>query len=480
MRLNPAAVLVAGLLLAGVAAACTVAAFGPAATVDGRPILWKNRDVDNDNQEAAFRIGPRYRYVTNVYGSEDTLSAWGGVNEVGFAIMNSNSYNLSGFVDSDDGSIMAVALGTCATVDDFKRVMDSTNFVGRTQPANFGVFDSTGRTVFFEASNTFYSVHDAGDDSLGYLIRANYSVTGDTLRMRGRNRFERASELCRRAHAEGRLGVPFIVGELARDIGQVGFDPYPLPWQQTWPGLPPGYLPIDTTICRTSTRSVEIMVGPRPGEPVGRGMMWIMLGSPDAALPIPLWVSGGQVPEQLNGPERSEICDEANSVRNFLRSDRGRPGAVNTFRLSLVREELLAYDSLLLAMVRDSEALWPDGPTPAQASSLTAAATRLVLDAYVNLWDRIGRRVWGTSLPARETAAVTPRNLGRDSLTAMMLNPDYSGPAAVYDASGREMASLLLQRGRFSCARPALAAGTYYVVYPPAAGIEPGRFTIIR
>jgi hypothetical protein len=210
--------------------ACTVGVFGPSATTDGRPILWKNRDVDNDNQEVAFRQGPRFAYVTNVYGSEDTIGAWAGINAAGFAIMNSNSYNLSGLTDAaDDGDIMALALGTCATVDELKAILDSTNVVGRTQPANFGCFDSTGRTVFFEASNTFYTIYEASADPYGYLLRANYSMSGDSVRLRGKNRYDRAMQVTLPEWQRSGISVPFLVSVLCRDMGQVGFDPYPSP-----------------------------------------------------------------------------------------------------------------------------------------------------------------------------------------------------------------------------------------------------------
>lgn len=180
--------------------ACTIGVFSPATTEDGRPILWKNRDVESPNRETKILSGPKFRFVANVYAGE-TLDVWAGINEAGFAIMNSNSYNPSGLptphlIRGDDGNIMRLALGNCATVNDFARLLDSFNIVGRETPANYGVFDATGAAAIFEASNTYYTRYDADLDSLGFLLRANYSISGAPTRLVGKNRFERAMELC--------------------------------------------------------------------------------------------------------------------------------------------------------------------------------------------------------------------------------------------------------------------------------------------
>ncbi|MEO0005587.1 MAG: carcinine hydrolase/isopenicillin-N N-acyltransferase family protein, partial [candidate division WOR-3 bacterium] len=169
------------------------------ATRENRPILWKNRDVSNPNQEMRFFSGERFRFIANVYAGE-TLDVWAGINEAGFAIMNSNSYNLGGGGEdrggADDGTIMRLALGSCASVEDFERLLDSLNLVGRETPANFGVFDNSGKAAIFEASHTFYTRYDADEESLGFLLRANFSMSGGPTRLLGKNRFERALQLC--------------------------------------------------------------------------------------------------------------------------------------------------------------------------------------------------------------------------------------------------------------------------------------------
>jgi hypothetical protein len=481
--LTAAAVWPLAMLLSGTARACTIGVFSPEATAIGRPILWKNRDVDNDNQEAVFRTGSRYSYVTNVYGSEDTASAWAGINEAGFAIMNSNSYNLSGrATGADDGSIMAEALGSCATVDDFKRIMDSTNIVGRTQPSNFGVFDATGRTAIYEASNTFYTVCDAADDSLGFLLRANYSMSGDSIRTRGKNRYERAMQLVLPVRRAGGITPRFLFDVVGRDVGQTFFDPYPLPFCDSLDGLAYGYVPIDSTIGRHTTRSVEVMVGPRPGEPASRGMMWISLGAPADGLPIPLWVSGGPVPELLHGVGSSVICDEALRVRDYVRADPSHPSAVNTFRMQLVMAGFAQAESAIFRAAADSEAAWTDGPSPEQAAGLTDWASERVLAAYFDLWDELNHPEWGINVPKPDPRLRARPSVSRETIRVTLPGSSWHGPVRIFDAMGRQVATLPWQQsGTVVNWTPRdLASGTYFMLFPPESGLKPARITYLR
>lgn len=378
------------LLSLSIATACTIGAFGPTAISEGRPVLWKNRDVTNPDQEMKFLCGPRFRFIANVYAGE-TLDVWAGINEVGFAIMNSNSYNLTdNLTDADDGNIMRLALGTCATVEDFARLLDSLNIVGRETPANFGVFDATGTTAIFEAGYTSYTRYDSKDDSLGFLIRANYSMSGGPSRILGKNRFERAQQLCRAAFHENRLNLTFIIGTLARDLGQVGFDPYPLPFLGKFGSLPFGYLPTDTTICRSQTRSVEIMVGPAPGAQPRTGMMWVLLGQPVATLPIPLWEVAETVPPLLDGTITAPICDEAQRLVSYLYPLPEHPKAINTQRLARWLQFIAPIESTIFELVARYEAEWGStGPSREAARALTDSICQLVLATYQNFWQTV-------------------------------------------------------------------------------------------
>ena len=461
--------------------ACTIGAFSPSSTREIRPILWKNRDVHNPDQEMKLFTGERFRFIANVYAGE-TLDVWAGINEAGFAIMNSNSYNLPGanrqgflhfgrndevwgrndiqecpmtnsqcpmdsrlrgndrqWSGADDGRIMRIALGTCATVADFARLMDSFNIVGRQTPANFGVFDASGKTVIFEASNTYWTVYDAQDDSLGFLLRANFSMSGGQARLLGKNRFERAMELCVPAVSEKRLSVEFIVKNLCRDLGQVGFNPYPLPFLSRLEPLPYGYLPTDTTICRNLTRSVEIMVGPEPNKSLNTSMIWVLLGAPIATLPIPLWIKAGKIPKELDGHLSASICDEAQRLRDFLYPLSEFPNAINTFRLAQWLDHIAPVESTIFDLVARHESIWgSSGPDSTSAAGLTEEICTLVLRTYQDFYSKI----------EPERATVNPFAQKSCPATILYSSLDLPGNARVYDVSGRK-APLPLSSGLY-------------------------------
>jgi hypothetical protein len=224
------------------------------------------------------------------------------------------------------------------------------------------------------------------------------------------------------------------------------------------------------------------MIGPRPGEPTSRGMMWILLGTPEAALPVPLWVQGGQVPEALNGPGSSIICDEAIGIRDFLRSDAEHPTAVNTFRLCVVRRVLAAVESTLLAMVADSEAVWTSGPTAGQAHDLTAAACEIVLQGYADLWDEINRHAWGSGLPGVAGRTKPQPSISRETVRVTVPGAGWHGPVSICDALGRRVAHFpYSQSGSVVNWTPkGLGSGSYFVVFPAAAQMPPTRITYIR
>lgn len=464
--------LLAVAVLAGALAACTIGAFAPWATADGRPVLWKNRDVANPDQAVRFFDDARLRFVANVYAGE-SLKVWAGINERGFAIMNSDAHNIGGRDQLDDGIVMRLALGNCATVDDFARLMDSLNEVGREKAGNFGVFDSTGATAMFEAASTFYRRFDA--DSTGIILRANYAYAGDSNRMSGRNRHDRAWQLVGRELAERRLGVPFIVATLARDLGQVGFDPYPLPWEDRLGDLPFGFLPTDTTIGRTTTRSVEILVGPRPGGPAAGGMMWYLPGSPFASSPLPLWVAGGTVPPLLNGPATSRLCDEAQELERYLRSAPRRPGLINTLSLRLAFDFFAPFEERVFARVESLEAAaGPAGPDSAAAAGLSRRCAGELLEQYGRFWGRFDGSVpVDPARPAEPAAATVAR--GRLAVPV----PAGATRLAVYDVGGRvALRAGVADRARVELDVAGLAPGGYYIIFD--SGPADGRLRFAR
>lgn len=294
---------------------CTIALVSGRATADGRPLLWKNRDAGYMNNEVVYFNDGAYAYVTLVTAGE-TDKAWLGVNDRGFAIMNSLSYNLPDTYQGGitNGALMKLALQTCAGVGDFERLLQETNKTGRQNPANLGAIDAGGRAVLFEAGNWSYKAFDAGDPKVapgGFVVRANLSLSADTT---GFNtwRWRRALALVEKAVAEGGAKVPDLAA-IARDLHAADCDPYPLPYSGTPPGWPDafGYVRTDETINRRTTVAGGVVRGVLPGEDPRLSVFYAALGQPVVAPFLPVWAAAGKTPPEVDGPITAPICNLA-------------------------------------------------------------------------------------------------------------------------------------------------------------------------
>ncbi len=177
--------LIAIMVLAFPGMACTSAIIGPKASASGRPILWKHRDTSNTDNKVEY-VAPAngaYGYVALFNASDVALrEAWMGMNEVGFAVMNTASYNIkddkvSAKKMDKEGILMTKALKTCRTVDDFAALLDSYPRPMGVE-ANFGVIDAYGNGAYFETNNHSYVKYPLDETENDILIRTNYSHSG--------------------------------------------------------------------------------------------------------------------------------------------------------------------------------------------------------------------------------------------------------------------------------------------------------------
>jgi len=297
---------------------CTIGVFSGSVTSDNRPILWKNRDVwDADQRYIHYSSYIRDSITTlpftgNVYRA-DTTRVYMGANSAGFAIMNSDSYNLddSLAVGIDDGTLMRIALETCQTIDDFILLLDSTNVIGRKDCWNFGVLDSSGNCAIYECSNYSYTEFMVGGDDPGnpdYLIRGNFSVSGNDNPLTGLDRYDRAISLTELKLTENYIDAGFVLETLTRDLYNFIDDPYPLPYSGSQDGGPEGYVfNLWCTIANRNTYSAVVIRGVADEEPQYLTTIFAMLGSPNLTLAFPLWVAAGNVPVYLNHPDGAPV-----------------------------------------------------------------------------------------------------------------------------------------------------------------------------
>lgn len=308
---------------------CTIGVFAGSATADGRPILWKNRDVTNDIQKFCY-FEPRlpnsdtvfFPYIGNVY-SADTTKVYMGLNQAGFAIINANCYNLPDTLGRgiDDGELLRMALERCRTVSDFDHFLDNTVVKGRKDCWNVGVIDAHGGAALYECSNYTYTKYDASDPEQtpdGIIIRTTFAFSGNSHRP-SMNRYKRAHYLAHNPRGEAKLDVRYVLQIMSRDLFNFLDDPYPLPYTGQQNGMPPGFiLSQDVTINRNVTRSVMVIRGVMPDEDPRLSTVFCTIGPPVISVAYPLWVSSRSVPVQLNFGEEVPMFTKVLQHRNNL------------------------------------------------------------------------------------------------------------------------------------------------------------------
>jgi len=296
---------------------CTIGVFGEGVTPDGRPILWKNRDVANSNQrfiyvESYQRDGIwTIPYIGDVYSS-DSSRVYMGANSEGFAIINSDSHNLNDTLDEgiDDGTLMRIALETCENMADFEVLLDSTDIIGRKNCWNFGTMDKAGECAIFECGNHSYIklVPDINELlGCGYLIRANFSLSGGD-QQTGFDRYKRAIELTEDRLISGAMDEQYVLSHMMRDLANPYDNPYPWPYFRSQAGGPEGYIfNYGCTISNNRTSSAVVIKGIRPGEDPLMTTIYAVIGSPDISLAYPLWVGARTVPIFLSRPDSTPM-----------------------------------------------------------------------------------------------------------------------------------------------------------------------------
>ncbi len=298
----------AALLAAGNVWACTSAIVSAKAAKNGRPLLWKHRDTSAENNfvERMPAQNGDLAYVALYNAGDSTLSeAWMGMNEAGFAIMNTASYNLAPdtakFMDQE-GVVMALALKKCRTLSDFETLLDTLPKPMGVQ-ANFGLIDAAGEGAYYETDDYSYTKFSLADAPGGVLVRTNYSYSGAPDKGYGYIREENAKELL----------APYIKGDsitpstFTEGISQCFY--HSLLGEDLTEGN--GEWIIDQDFIPRNISSASIVIeGVEPGEDPRLSIMWTEIGYPPCSYVLPVTVDS--VPEELRpiGPNgHSPLCD---------------------------------------------------------------------------------------------------------------------------------------------------------------------------
>lgn len=327
--------------------ACTSAIISARSSASGRPMLWKHRDTSNANSRVAYisaSAAVELSYV-GVFNANDTLNrqAWMGMNEAGFAIMNTASYNIlaKGVKAGDkEGYVMARALGVCRTVEDFAHFLDSLSRPMGVE-ANFGVIDALGYGAYFETGNDSYVRYDLKDAEDGMLVRTNYSLSGQPGEGSGYMRYANAIHLLTPAAKDCKVTPELLTETLSRSFyrDDIGYDLLEDTVQEV---LDLDFIPRYTSV---ATVVIEGMVPcdtlPSTEEVARQYIMWTGLGYPPLAEMRPVWMLSDGVEADLQGQGRnnhSPLADMAQSKRLEIFSTRSEKENKRFVNLNKLKE----------------------------------------------------------------------------------------------------------------------------------------------
>ena len=302
--------------------ACTSIIVAGKATTDGRPVMYKNRDTNClDNRVERYQ-GKIYAFIGLVNAPVKTGEVWAGINEAGFCIMNTASYNIKDDNVPDknmdkEGILMFDALGVCATVEDFRQFLKD-----RKKPmgveANFGVIDAHGGASYFEVNNQQWWEYDVNEEPAGYRVVTNFSFAGRPEDNQGVERYKTATSIMNdyvRGHSLGEYDIKhdFLMNNFSRS------------YRHAFLGTPDDFCPasgitVDQDyIPRRITSAAVTMEGVRPGEDPAKTVMWTSLGYPATSPAIPLLVGKTDIlPDYVKRFDKgghSRISDYSNDIK---------------------------------------------------------------------------------------------------------------------------------------------------------------------
>ncbi len=370
---------------------CTSAVISPAASAGGVPMLWKNRDTGVLSNKIVYVRESPCSYLALVNADYPSgRQCFAGLNSAGFAIMNTVAYNLpekAGEFKDLEGIIMADALRTCRTVDDFEQYL-RTNLGGDLGSlANFGVFDATGTTAVFEVHNHGYRRLDPAATPEGYLVVTNFARSGVEGQGAGYLRFERASRLMRAL--PGKIDVAAILGHLCRDTGHVLLRHPSYAEMEKVPADPPTWILTRDCINKSYTSAAVIMCGRDPAHPGRPATLWVVPGEPVTAVAIPLWVEAGESPPELWQGTDAPLWKESLRIKTL-----GRPFEISEkkeyLQLNrLVNAEGTGYLPKLLTVEADilkrTHEFLDSSPTAAELARFQADRARQALAAMKDI-----------------------------------------------------------------------------------------------
>jgi len=294
--------------------ACTTAVISGKYTKDGRPMIWKLRDTESFENKMMYFTDGKYPYIGLINSKDEKgENVWGGSNSMGFAIMNSASFNVNmkdtTSLKDQEGKFMKLALQKCANLEEFEQLMkDTPKPMGLA--AHFGVLDADGNVAFYEVNNQTFTKFDANDPAQapnGYILRTNYSFTGKKDIGYGFIRFQTAQDIFYQADACGDMSAKTVIQNFSRCLK------HPVlkrDFRKEFETVPYGenFVNSGDLITRHGSSSMIMIEGVKESEAKDMATIWTQVGFPNTSIALPVWVRGGKNLPKVLLAEGKENC----------------------------------------------------------------------------------------------------------------------------------------------------------------------------
>ena len=292
--------------------------------------MLKHRDTGELNNRVEYFRGPLYTFIGLVNSPSEGGEVWSGLNDAGFAIMNTASYNMKyddvPLSEMDrEGQLMYRALGECRTLEDFELLLDALARPMGVQ-TNFGVIDACGGAAYYEVDNVSWIKYDVNGSEAGYRVVTNFSERGRGEDVKGYERFLTARDIMAELRSSDKVWNSLNHSDLFNSISRsyrhalTGFD-FAKDWKAltrrtsfTGVGIDQDFIP------RNSTSASIVFEGAAPGENPAHAVMWTVLGYPACSVALPLMVADSdRLPSCIKSSDsdiNSEICSLALKVKS--------------------------------------------------------------------------------------------------------------------------------------------------------------------
>lgn len=351
------------LALMHIAFSCTIGIASGDVTSNGRPLIWKTRDIASyPDNFLKWESGDIYDFLY-VRDLRDSL-AWMGMNSEGFCIVNSYVQRQIDRPIFNNGSLIYHLLGNCATIDDMDSILDSLNISEQVLSGNFAVMDSRGKAAMYEISWTEIDKYDLEDSEEGFIVRTNFSLIsgGDD----GIERYQRSVNIIDELIIAGQLDAEHLRIAHMRDFSDDMSNEISVPFEGRWfDDRPWGYIKSNVSIARGIAASSVIMEGILNGEDSQTTTMYAALGHPAVSAFLPFWAVGDP-PFQVTGFESSLYTDAVNLLKSQVFDYSENSYYLDSFDLYEEGEErlwniLLPFENDMQEAVNEFLPLWRNG-----------------------------------------------------------------------------------------------------------------------